>query len=377
MTRGVAEVDLSAIAANLDVVAERAGDAQVMAVVKADAYGHGMLPVSRAARAHGVPWLGVALPAEALALRADGDAGRVLAWLWTPGDPDVDACVAQGIDLSVSTTWALAEVAAAARRHGTSARVHVKVDTGLSRNGAGPAEWPDVLAAVAQAGAEGAVDVVALWTHFADADTPGAGSVAAQRTRFADAVAEAAAAGLRPDLQHLSNSGGLWAHPDLRAGLVRIGIAMYGLTPAPALGTGADLGLVPAMTLRSALANTKAVEPGTGVSYGHTWSTRAATTLGLVPLGYADGIPRAGSDRVEVAVAGQRHRCVGRVAMDQFVVDLGRDAAEAGTPVVLFGPGYSGEPTADDWAHAMGTIGYEIVTRIGPRVPRAYVGGAA
>lgn len=377
MTRAVAEVDLSAIAANLDVVAERAGSAQVMAVVKADGYGHGMLPVARAARAHGVPWLGVALPSEALALRAGGDTGRVLAWLWTPGDPGVDACVAEAVDLSVSTTWALAEVVAAARHHGTAARIHVKVDTGLSRNGAGPAEWPAVLGAVARACADGSVRLVALWTHFADADTPGAGSVATQRARFAEAVAATAAAGLRPDLQHLSNSGGLWAHPDLRGDLVRTGIAMYGLTPARALGSAAGLGLVPAMTLRSALANTKVVGPGTGVSYGHAWSTRSTTTLGLVPLGYADGIPRAASGRVEVAIAGRRHRLVGRVAMDQFVVDLGSNAAEAGAPVVLFGPGRSGEPTADEWAGAMGTIGYEVVTRIGSRVPRAYVGGAA
>lgn len=373
--RAVADVDLDAIAANLGRVRDLAGDAQVMAVVKADAYGHGMLPVARQARASGAPWLGVALPSEALALRADGDTGRILAWLWTPGDADVAACVAAGIDLSVSSMWSLDEVVTAARARGTSARVHVKLDTGLSRNGVGAQEWPLLLDAVGAAVAEGTVSFEAVWSHLADADLPGAATVGVQRARFDAAVEEARSRGLVPARLHLSNSGGLFAHPDCRLDLVRTGIAMYGLTPAPVLGTARDLGLVPAMTLRARLAHVKPVPAGTHVSYGSTWTAERDTTLGLVPVGYADGIPRAGSSAAEVSVAGRRARIAGRVAMDQFVVDLGRASAAAGDLVHVFGPGAHGEPTADEWAEAAGTIGYEIVTRIGPRVPRRHHGG--
>lgn len=345
-----------------------------MAVVKADAYGHGVVPVARAARAAGAQWLGVALPSEALALRASGDMGGVLAWLWSPGDESIDACVAQSVDLSISSSWALAEVAAAAGRLGRSARVHVKVDTGLSRNGVGPADWPSFIAALARAVAEGSVEVEAIWSHLADGDLPGAASVPAQLARYVDAVAAAEAAGVHPRLRHLSNSGGLWAYPELRFDLVRTGIAMYGLTPAPSLGSAADLGLEPAMTLRATLASVKHVEAGTSVSYGSTWTTPVPTNLGLVPLGYADGVPRAAGGRVGVSIGGCRYPAVGRIAMDQFVVDLGNDAMRPGDEVILFGPGRHGELTADEWAESIDTVGYELVTRVGARVPREYVG---
>lgn len=370
--RAQARVDLSAIRANLAVVAARADGAEVMAVVKADGYGHGMVAVSREARATGVRWLGVALPSEAVALRASGDRGRVLAWLWSPGDPDVDACVAADVDLSVSSRWALDDVVRAARRHGRRARIHVKVDTGLSRNGVTLRDLPELLDRVRSASAD--VDVVALWTHFADADVPGSASAAAQQRRFTDALEVAARCGVDVPIRHLSNSGGLWAHPELRADLVRVGIAMYGLTPADVLGSAGDLGLRPAMTLRAELAGVKSVDAGTSVSYGSTWTTPVPTVLGLVPVGYADGIPRAASGLVDVLIDGRRYPAVGRVAMDQFVVDLGDAVVAPGSEVVLFGPGTDGGPTADEWASRIGTIGYEIVTRIGPRVPRVHVG---
>jgi alanine racemase len=376
--RAAAVVDLSAIRANLSTITQKAGNATVMAVVKADAYGHGMGPVARAARGAGASWLGVALPSEALALRAMGDDGRVLAWLWAPGDPDIPACVRAGIDLSVSSTWALAEVAEAARRVGSRARIQVKVDTGLSRNGATVAQLPELLDAVVAAMADDTVEVEAIWSHLAEADTPGSTSVPRQLDQYLDALAVAEGRGIRPRLRHLSNSGGLWAFPECRFDLVRSGIAMYGLTPDAALGSAAELGLVPAMTVVARLAHLKGVEPGTSVSYGGTWTAPAETALGLVPLGYADGVPRAAGNRAHVAIDGRLVPIVGRVAMDQFVVDLGaQDLPHVGDDVYVFGDGGHGEWTADQWAGELDTIGYEIVTRIGSRVQREYVEGTS
>lgn len=379
MSRAAARIDLDAIRSNLSLLRERAGDADVMAVVKADAYGHGMVEVARTARAEGTTWLGVALPSEACALRRAGDSGRILAWLWTPGDPCIRECVTAGIDLSVSSPWAVDEVIAAAQAAERTASIHIKVDTGLTRNGVLPSDLPDLLARVQAGVAERLLTVEGIWSHLADGDTPGAESVSYQRAVFDEALAVAARHGVEPRLRHLGNSGSLFAHPDCRYDLVRTGIALYGLSPAGVLGRPADLGLTPAMTLTATLAHVKPVTPGTSVSYGWRWSAEESTTLGLVPLGYADGIPRAaGAPRigppVEVAVAGARVPIVGTVAMDQCVVDLGMLDAAPGAEVVLFGPGTAGEWTADHWADAIGTIGYEIITRIGPRVPRDYSG---
>ena len=374
MRRAAAVVDLAAIRGNIGRLRDLAGNAELMVVVKADAYGHGMGPVARTARRSGVAWLGVALPSEALALRAQGDEGRVLAWLWAPGDPDIPACLRADVDLSVSSAWAVAEVAAAARQVGRVARIHIKVDTGLSRNGATPDQLPAVLEAVWPLVSEGTVVVEGIWSHLADGDTPDAPSVAAQVAVFEEALAAADAVGIRPRLRHLGNSGSLWAHPECRYDLVRTGIAAYGLTPAPVLGPASALGLRPAMTLVARLAHVKGIGPGVGVSYGGTWVAERETALGLVPLGYADGIPRAAGNVASVAIGGRQHPIVGRVAMDQFVVDLGvEELPHVGDHVHVFGPGGHGEPTADEWAQALDTIGYEIVTRIGARVPREYV----
>lgn len=378
MVRAEAVIDLDAITANLARVRALAGSAQIMAVVKADAYGHGIGAIASTARAFGAEWLGVALPSEALSLRSLGDSGPILAWLWTPGDPDIDACIAQGVDLGISSTWALEQVVASARAQGLRARVQVKLDTGLSRNGLSLAQWPSLIDALGRSSADGLVEVAAVWSHLADGDAPGAATVGAQRDAFVSAVELARRAGLDPGLLHLSNSGALWAFPDCRFDLVRTGIAMYGLAPAPALGTSRELGLVPAMTLRAELAHVKQIAAGTSVSYGSTWTSQQSSTVGLVPLGYADGIPRASGGRVEVAVEGARYPAVGRTAMDQFVIDLGpASLARAGDDVVLFGSGAQGELTADEWAERIDTIGYEVVTRIGSRVPRRYTGGSA
>ncbi|GAA1920408.1 alanine racemase [Streptomyces sodiiphilus] len=373
-----ADIDLAALRANVRALRERTtGGAGLMAVVKADAYGHGMLPCARAARAAGAAWLGTATPHEALALRADGDTGRLLCWLWTPGGPWREAIEA-GIDVSASGIWAIDEITAAARACGLTARVHLKADTGLGRSGCMPADWPGLLAAARAAQAEGTVRVVGVWSHFACADEPGHPSVPAQLAAFEEALEAAGRAGITPEVRHLANTPAALTLPRSHYDLVRAGIGVYGLSPSPEVGHPEDFGLRPVMTLRAELASVKRVPGGHGVSYGHRYTTPGETALALVPAGYADGIPRHASGTGPVLIAGKWRTVAGRVAMDQFVVDLGDPAlAEEiapGDEAVLFGPGDAGEPTAEDWARAAGTIGYEIVTRIGARVPRVHHG---
>lgn len=371
--RAQATIDLAALRSNVAALRARAPRSGLMAVVKADAYGHGMVPCARAALEAGAGWLGTATPDEALALRAAGITAPVLCWLWTPGGP-WRAAVEADVDVTVSALWALREVAEAAAAAGRTARVQLKADTGLGRNGAQPAEWPDLVAAARAAETEGLVKVTGLWSHFACADEPGHPSIAAQLAVFHSALETAERAGLRPEVRHMANSPATLTLPEAHFDLVRTGVAMYGISPVPQVGGPADFGLRPVMTLSARLASAKRVPGGHGVSYGHHYTTPGETTLALVPVGYADGVPRHASGTGPVLVAGKWRTVAGRVAMDQFVVDLGGDGAAAGDEAVLFGPGDRGEPTAEDWARAAGTIAYEIVTRIGTRVPRVYVG---
>ncbi|MEU8705257.1 alanine racemase [Streptomyces sp. NPDC048565] len=370
--RARAEIDLAALRANVRVLRARASGAQLMAVVKSDAYGHGAVPCARAALEAGAAWLGTATPQEAFALREAGIGGRVMCWLWTPGGPWREAVEAD-IDVSVSGMWALDEVAAAATEAGIPARVQLKADTGLGRNGCQPADWPALVSAARAAEDAGTLRVTGLWSHFACADEPGHPSIAAQLDVFRDMVAYAEKEGVRPEVRHIANSPATLTVPESHFDLVRTGIAMYGISPSPELGTPADFGLRPVMTLAASVALVKQVPPGHGISYGHHYTTPAETTLALVPVGYADGIPRHASGRGPVLVGGAVRRVAGRVAMDQFVVDLGGDRLEAGAEAVLFGPGDRGEPSAEDWARAADTIAYEIVTRIGTRVPRVHL----
>lgn len=373
-----AVVDLAAIRGNVRALAAHARTAQVMAVVKADAYGHGLVPAARAALEGGATWLGTAQVGEALALRSAGFDARVLTWLYAPGAP-LEQAVAADIDVSVAAPWALDEVADGARRAGRTARVHVKVDTGLGRNGVTPDRLAELLDAALRLQAEGVLDVVGLWSHFAFADEPRHPTVLAQAEVFADAVALAESMGARLEVRHIANSAATLTNPAVHYDLVRPGIAVYGLSPVPQLGGPADFGLVPAMTLEAELATVKTVGAGQGVSYGHAYVTAGETVLGVVPLGYADGIPRHASGSTghpggPVLVGGRRLGIAGRVCMDQFVLDLGPGAHEvAGDRVELFGTGADGGPTAEDWARSAGTISYEIVTRLGSRVPRVHV----
>ncbi|MET7382778.1 alanine racemase [Streptomyces sp. NPDC005526] len=372
--RARAEIDLAALRANVRALRAQAPGAALMAVVKSDAYGHGAVPCARAALAAGATWLGTATPEEALALRAAGLAPpvRIMCWLWTPGGPWREAVEAD-LDVAVSGLWALAEVRTAARAAGRPARVQLKADTGLGRNGCQPADWPELVAEALRAEAEGLVRVTGLWSHFACADEPGHPSIAAQLTLFREMVAHAERQGVRPEVRHIANSPATLTLPETHFDLVRTGIALYGISPSPELGVPADFGLRPVMTLAASLALVKHVPGGHGVSYGHHYVTPGETTLGLVPVGYADGIPRHASGAGPVLVGGKWRTVAGRIAMDQFVVDLGGDEPEAGAEALLFGPGDRGEPTAEDWAQAAGTIAYEVVTRIGTRVPRVYV----
>ncbi|MFK0254177.1 alanine racemase [Streptomyces sp. NPDC090445] len=373
--RVYAEIDLDAVRANVRALRARAPRAELMAVVKADAYGHGAVPCARAAQDAGAAWIGTATPDEALALRAAGIGGRIMCWLWTPGGPWREAIEAD-VDVSVSGMWALDEVTAAARAAGRTARIQLKADTGLGRNGCQPADWAELVGAAVAAEAEGTVRVTGVWSHFACADEPGHPSIRLQLAVFRDMLAHAEKEGLEPEVRHIANSPATLTIPDSHFDLVRCGLAVYGVSPAPELGTPAELGLRPAMTLKASVALVKTVPAGHGVSYGHHYVTDDETTLALIPAGYADGIPRHASGRGPVSVGGRVRRVAGRVAMDQFVVDLGPGAqVRAGDEAVLFGSGEHGEPTAEDWAQAAQTIAYEIVTRIGGRVPRVYRNG--
>jgi alanine racemase len=372
--RAVCEVDLDAISANVELLRAHAPGAGLLAVVKADAYGHGLIPAARAALAGGADWLGAALLQEAVVLRQQGVTAPILTWLWSPGDEDLAACVRTEVDVTASSAWQLDAVTAAGHATGVRARVQLKVDTGLGRNGATAAEWPALVEQAARLEAAGTIRVTGIWSHFALADAPSSATNAAQVAAFDAALAVASAAGLTPQVRHLANSAATLAAPRAHYDLVRPGIAIYGVSPGGELGPPERYGLVPAMTLRARLAHVKRVPAGQGVSYGHEYVTPDETTLGLVPLGYADGIPRAAGGRGPVLAAGRIRRIAGRVCMDQFVLDLGDAPARAGDEVVLFGSAVRGEPTAEDWAAAAGTIGYEIITRLGPRITRTHVG---
>ena len=374
MSRFVAEVDLDAVSANVARLDRACGDAAVMAVVKADGYGHGMVPSARAAIAGGATWLGVAFAEEALALRAAGIDVPILAWLLAESD-DLEPLVRAGVDVSVSAPWALDRAVAAAASAGRPAQVHLKADTGLGRAGATRADWPDLVTAAAKAVADGTVEVSGIWSHLAYADAPAHPTIGAQLAAYGEALDVADRAGLRPRVRHLANSAATLALPETHYDVVRPGIAVYGLSPGPDVGSTAGLGLRPAMTLRAEVALVKRVPAGQGVSYAHRYTTTRETTLALIPLGYADGVPRHATNVGPLAIGGRRYRISGTVCMDQVVVDVGDDAVHVGDDAVLFGPGDAGEPTADDWAAAVGTINYEIVTRVGARVPRRYVGG--
>jgi alanine racemase len=367
-----AVIDLDAFRANIAALKACAPQSAFMTVVKADGYGHGAARVARAARDAGSEWLGVATLDEALAVRRAGDRGDLLCWLAAPG-ADFAAAIDAGVEVTASSPEQLAEILAGPST--VRPRIQLKVDTGLSRNGAFGEQWTELVAAAAIAQRGGAGEITGVWSHFACADEPDHPANDAQEAAFHAAVDELEAAGIEPALRHLSNSAATLTRPSAHLELVRVGIAAYGIRPDPRMTY--ETPLTPVMTLRARLAAVKRVPAGASVSYGHTWTAERETTLGLVPIGYGEGILRTASNRAAVGFAGRRASQVGVVCMDQFVVDLGDAKAARGDLVTVFGPGTDGEPTAEDWAAAAGTIAYEVVTRLGGRIQRTYVGELA
>lgn len=354
-----------------------ASPARVMAVVKADAYGHGALQVAGAALESGASWLGVAHISEALALRSAGISAPVLAWLHTV-DSDFTSAIAADVDLGLSG-WELENVVAAARKLQIPARVHLKIDTGLGRNGCPPEQWEAFVGRALAYQEEGLLRVVGIFSHFAVADEPDRPETDEQLERFRTAVAVAEDAGVDHEVRHIANTPAALSRPDSHFDMVRVGLGLYGLSPFPGQSP-AELGLRPVMTLKTSIANCKEVPAGQGVSYGLRYTAPEPTTLALVPVGYADGVPRIGTGG-PVWVDGNVYPVVGSIAMDQMVIDLkttgiagtGKDLV--GREAILFGG--VGLPSVDEWADASGSINYEIITRISARVTRTYIDSEA
>ena len=359
--RAEARIDLDRIAANINLL-KGPTRTPLMAVVKADAYGHGLVEVGLAAEKSGADWLGVALLEEAIKLRTHGVRAPILAWLVPPGS-DFKQAVAHDIDIAVASIAAFKEISTLPNKP----RIHIEFDTGMSRGGFLD-EWDEFLKSDFSK-----VHVIGVFSHFARADEPEEQQNVDQLKRFNEMVKDLADIGVNPEIKHLSNSAATLKNSAAHFDLVRTGISLYGLTPdLKHLGDSKALGLAPAMQLRAKLHLVKSVAAHTPVGYGATAHTDKQTKLGVVAMGYADGIPRV-AQGAGVFIDGVRAPIIGRVSMDQFVVDLGPGSqAKSGDWVIVFGDGTRGEYTADDWGAASGSINYEIVTRIGPRVPRIY-----
>jgi alanine racemase len=376
--RAEAIIDLDAIKANIRSLMARSGK-PALAVVKADAYGHGLVPVAHAAIEGGATWLGVALLEEALALRNAKLHAPIISWL-TPVTENFVEAIEKNIDIAIPSREHLQAVVAAAHDSKKVARVHLEIDSGMSRGGA-LLEWNELLIDAANAQASGKIKVIGIWSHFARADEPGHQFNIEQRDRFLKGVANARAIGINPEIIHLSNSAATINDPDSHFDLVRLGIAMYGLSPDITTMGGSDsLNLKPAMSLRARIHLVKEVPAGSQVGYGGTAKTKVDTKLAVIAMGYADGVPRNATSDAGVLIGNKKSPIIGRVSMDQFVVDLGNDSqARAGDWAYLIGSPKDGSYTsancytADSWAIACGTINYEIVTRIGPRVARVYL----
>ena len=371
MSRASAEINLSAIADNLKLIKGKT-NAQVLAVVKADAYGHGLIQVGKAAEAAGANWLGTALLEEGIALRNNGIKVPIISWL-TPLGEDFKTAINLDIDLSISSIELLTEVISAGKVVKKIPRVHIEVDTGMSRGGVGD-DWQLFLTELSKTVKANEINIIGIWSHFARADEPGQVMNQAQLNTFEDRIKSASDVGIKPEFIHIANSAAALTNNGAHKNIIRWGIGLYGLSPdINNLGDSKSLKLKPAMRLKAKLHLVKAVKAGVSVGYGGTAITKSDTKLGVVTLGYADGVPRNANNLAGVFVDGKRAPLIGRVSMDQFVVDLGiNSSAKTGDEVIVFGDGSSGEYTADEWAKASGTINYEIVTRIGSRVPRIY-----
>lgn len=376
LRRGHAAVDLDAIGHNVRALRVIAGDAAFMAVVKADGYGHGASQVARAALSAGADWLGVALVSEGVLLRAAGVDVPILV-LSEPSAAEMSTAAKHDLDVTVASTGGLAAAGETAAID--PLRVHLKVDTGMSRMGCRPDEATNFRR---QLGDTPGVSYVGTFTHLACADDPRADDLTnTQLDRFAAVLAQFADAGLSPGLRHAANSAGLVFHPRARLDLVRCGIATYGLSPSGGLPRPEfdAVGLRPVLSLHSQVTAVRTISPGDGVSYGHRWVATTSTTVATIPLGYADGVPRAwGTHGGSALVGGVARPIRGVVTMDQFMVDCtDGPPVSPGDPVVLLGSQGAETITADDWALAVGTICYEVVCGVSARVPRVYASVSA
>jgi alanine racemase len=371
-------IDLDAIAKNLNTMRAKTARPQapggatkmamVMAVVKADAYGHGMIPVAKKLEAAGADYLGVADIPEALELRQAGVDLPILAWLHSPEENFLDA-ISNGVELGVANTEQLERIAKAASHTGRVARIHLNIDTGLGRNGSTAAEWPELLKTAHAMVAEGFIQVVAIFSHLSLTSEE---EDLKQIENFEKACEAAKAAEINFELRHLAASDGMLRYPQAHYEMVRIGEAIYGLSPFVE-SRSADFGLIPAMTAVTKVTQTKRVPAGHGVGYGYLHRTAAESTLALVPVGYGDGLPRNATGRAMVSINGKNYPISSRVSMDQFVIDVGDDEVVGGSLVTIFGDPAAGVPSADDLAAACDTINYEIVTRMGGRFKRNYL----
>lgn len=376
-TTGTVSVDLAAIAHNVSILRERTAAPHFMAVVKGNAYGHGLLETARTALAAGADWLGTAQLSEALALRRSGITAPILAWLYlaTNAGGAIADGVGNGIDISLGSPAQLEVVAGTARALGRTAFIHLELDSGLSRGGARAEDWPVLVAAARAAELRGSVSVRGVWTHLAWADVPAHPANTAAVEVFGKAVREAHDAGLTPTLRHVSSSANILARPEFHFDMVRAGLAIYGLSPADHIDP-ADYGLRPALSVTAPVVLVKHVPAGTGVSYEHRAITHESRYLGLIPLGYADGIPKGISGSNIVMVGGRRVPVIGKVCMDQFMVDLGHETSvRVGDPALLFGDPAAGAASADEWGSAINSHGDEIINRIAPRLQRVYTHG--
>ena len=367
-----ADIDLGKLSQNVQTLKQKVNGAALMAVVKANAYGHGLVPSARAAKRGGADWLATALLSESIELRNAGVTGPILSWLNTPID-QFDLCIEKDIDLGVNSLESLEAISTAASIVGKPARLHVKVDTGLGRNGVTMYDLPDLISALKQAQNSGTVNVVGVMSHFAYADEPNNSTIGEQVANFKIAVDALTDANFELEVKHLSNSAATLGLPDTYFNLVRPGVAIYGISPGPEVGLAPDHDLHPVMRLRAPIVLIKKVPAGTGVSYAHQYHTPSETRLALIPAGYADGIPRSASNKGPVSINGKKFKVAGRVCMDQLVVDIGDTPAAIGDDAIIFGDPANGEPDLNEWAQAADTINYEIVTRIGPRVHRNYL----
>lgn len=360
------EVNLEAIASNYKKL-KSLTDAKVMAIVKADAFGHGMIEVSRKLESIGVDMLATADLDEAEAIRDAGIKSPLLAWLHGK-QTNFESAITKDIQIGLSTVAGLERVEQAARAVSGKAKVHLKVDSGLGRNGAALKDWPSVVQKAVELESAGLIELIGVFSHLSGTSEK---DDAEQLEVFLDAVKSAESFGAKFQLRHLAASAATLGQKPAHLDMVRVGIALYGLDPNPHL-KASDFGLVPAMRVTSEVVSVKQVPSGHGVSYGYLHRTSEPSSLVLVPFGYAEGMPRVATGRASVLLNGKRYPILARIAMDQFVLDIGNDEVQVGDEVVIFGDGSKGEPTAEELALASETINYEIVTRIGGRAKRVF-----